>query len=362
MIKKQKKIFALICLTVFQFSCSRDDEAPIETISIDLPSNYELTYGDDLTIDLSEIKEQANSVEFELDFSQTANVKIDNSKNLHDQLKQAMVVSNAGQARINFKSALVYPTGAVSSINDQQIPEEYKVTILASDSNDNPIGEKTISIKVLPGSIQVEGAEISDGISFSYALYSNDETKFNLNAPAIDTDNLTWSLPEIKDYTESITLSDNQIVFSGVEGNPSQQEELKYNLTPSLLKNGFPVCNIQFQVIFIPEIKFFYGFYLPEGDMSILINLLHLSKAGGSKTSAPVLYPSEYSGSYEIVKIEKDEQPYEDLDGIFNIIKETGEVTTKENNTLAAGDYRITIKAITSTGLEFNTFLTLSLE
>ncbi|RAV28701.1 hypothetical protein [Sinomicrobium soli] len=137
---------------------------------------------------------------------------------------------------------------------------------------------------------------------------------------------------------------------------------MSYDLEPALLKDGFPVASTPFRVIFIPQIKFFYGMYFPEDDMSIHLDFLHFALTGGSKTSAPAFYPAEYKSTFEIVSIKKDGELFDDTHEIFGIIEDTGEVTTRENDTLTPGQYELTIRAVSTTGLELTTTLTLAME
>lgn len=361
MFKNYTKFLAIACTALLQFSCSKDDDSSPDIIAIDIPTTFEVPYGEEIDIDLSGVLPEQKDITFSLDFNETTEVQVGNSISLHEQLARAIVIHNGDHAHIRCNSNMLYPNGITSEIENKRIPDAYKILVLARDRNEKIVGEQIVSLKILPGKIEIEGTENSSGILFSYALYSNEDTAFELTAPFISGDNTSWFLPEpVEDA--SIRLDNNKIIFSGIEGNPSRQEETKYDLKPSLLKNGFPIASASFQVIFIPELKFFYGIYLPEGDMSILLNLLHLSVAGGSKTSAPVLYPAEYKGTFEIVSIEKDGLPFEDINRIFGIVEDTGEVTTQENNTLGPGDYLLTIKAISSTGIERTTTLTLALE
>ena len=70
----------------------------------------------------------------------------------------------------------------------------------------------------------------------------------------------------------------------------------------------------------------------------------------------------KYKSKFELVKIEKDGQAFSDSDKIFSINTENGVVSSKEKNNLKPGSYKLTVKAITSTGIALETTLTLVLE
>ena len=125
--------------------------------------------------------------------------------------------------------------------------------------------------------------------------------------------------------------------------------------------SSFRVASTSFRVIFIPKIIFFFGTYYPEYDLTILLNNLHIALSNGYVSAAPALSPETYKSSFAITGIKKDGQVFTDTESIFSINEKTGSVTVKKSTSLTEGAYEISVKALTTTGLEFITTLTLNM-
>jgi len=353
-----------IALFLALAACKKEEKAP-DLVTIDLPETVTLDYGSEKKLDASASLADREGVSLKVSFDRTPNVNIA-AGSLHDKLIQAVTVEK-NEVRIDSK--LLYPNGAVS-VNDgsTKIPDDYRLTVTAQTSDGTVLGERTVSVKVAPGSISIKEAENKEEYPFAFTLYKKEETRFELESPTIPTTGTTWHLPAISGET-TVNLDGNQIKFAGVDGTPSQQPEKTYALEPALLKDGFPIAATKFKVTFIPEVQFFWGDYYPEWDLNIYYPIIQYALAGDFRTAAPVFFPTEYKGTFAIIKLERlappytgDFVPFDDADGIFGIEEATGQITVKKNTTLAPGHYRATVKAVSSVGLEFTTEFTLGLE
>jgi len=367
--KKQTKLSPLACgiaLFLALAACKKEEKSP-DPVTIDLPETVTLDYGSEKKLDVSESLSGRSGVSLKVSFGRTPNVNIAATGSLHDKLSQAVSVEK-NEVRIDSK--LLYPNGAVSVADGTAIPDDYQLTVTAQAADGTVLGERAVSVKVTPGSISIKEAENKEEYPFAFTLYKKEETRFELESPTIPTSGTTWHLPAISGET-SVSLDGNLIKFAGVADGllPSQQPEKVYDLEPELLKDGFPIASTKFKVTFIPEVQFFWGMYWPEDGYRIFFPIVHYSRAGDVRTSAPVFFPTEYKSTFAIVKMERLAPPYDgsfvpfdDTDGIFGIVEDTGQITVKKNTTLAPGHYRATVKAISSVGLEFTTEFTLGLE
>lgn len=347
-------------LLLITSSCSKDEQAPPVEKALELPAEISLSYGEEKTLTLPSTFTEQGNLSLKVEFSKTENIQINASSRLHDKLNGAIRIDDQ-EGKVYINSALLYPNGSVSSISGVRIPETYQLTVIASASNGSTIGEQTISVRVSPGKVGIKGHEHTGELSYAYVLYSDKGADFELEAPAIASAGTTWYLPNPAGEEGIVQLEGNQIQFASTAGDPAQKAEMEYDLSPALQKDGFTIASTTFRVIFIPQIKFFYGIYYPEYNLTIRHDFLHIGLSNGYLSAAPTLYPEKYKSTFAIISIEKDGQTFENKDGIFEINMETGSVKVKKDDSLQAGSYKITVKAITTTGLTFITDLTLSM-
>jgi len=342
-------------------SCKKDAAVVPEEISLSLPSTLSVVYGEVTDLPLpAELTGQAD-LTFKIEFSETENIQIGSGVKLYDKLARAVTVDKQ-QGKIHIDSRLVYPNGAVSSINGNTLPESYKVTVVASSSQGTITGRQTMALRVNPAQARIKDLKETGGIPFAYVLYSDKGAVFELEAPAISTEGTTWYLPAVADANSVVAITGAQIRFSANAGDTKKQAEQTYNLEPALQKDGFTVAATKLRVVFIPQIKFFYGTYYPEYDLTLIFNLLHIALSNGYLSAKPVLYPERYKSTFRISSIAKDGVAYDNSQGIFEIESTTGAVRVKQNSSLTAGQYKLIITALTTTGLEFTTDLTLAME
>jgi hypothetical protein len=349
---------AFLMMTVS--SCKKEEGSSPVPVSLELPSTLTVAYGETAGIALPAELIKQSDVTFNFEFKETNNIQINNGTALHDKLKSAVKFDKA-QGKVIIDSRLLYPNAAVSSVTGNKIPDNYKITVIASSSKGTVTGSQTVAVTVTPAKLKVKNADNTTDIPFAYVLYSKDVTNFELESTAIPTENIGWYLPKTADSESVVSMDGNKVKFAANAGDPKKEAEKAYDLEPALQKDGFTVASTKFRVIFIPQIKFFYGTYYPEYNLTILSNLVHIGLANGYLSSAPTLYPERYKSSFSIFSIEQDGKVYDNTDGIFELNKETGKVTVKQNTKLKAGRYKFMIKALTTTGLEFTSDLTLAM-
>jgi len=363
--KNYKKLVpgaASIFMLLLTFSsCKKDTAIVPEEISLSLPSTLSVVYGEVSDLPLPADLIAQTDVTFKIEFSETENIQIGSGVKLYDKLAKAVTVDKQ-QGKIHIDSRLVYPNGAVSSINGNTLPESYKVTVVASSAQGTITGRQTMALRVSPAQARIKDLKESGGIPFAYVLYSDKGAVFELEAPALSTEGTTWYLPAVADANSVVAITGAQIRFSANAGDAKKQAEQTYNLEPALQKDGFTVAATKLRVVFIPQIKFFYGTYYPEYDLTLIFNLLHIALSNGYLSAKPVLYPERYKSAFRITSIAKDGVAYDNSQGIFEIESTTGAVRVKQNTSLTAGQYKLIITALTTTGLEFTTDLTLAME
>ncbi|RXK86381.1 hypothetical protein [Filimonas effusa] len=340
-------------------SCKKDGQEAISDVDINLPSTLTLNYGEEKDLDIPAELLGRTDLNFTLEFTETENNQINTENRLYDKLAKAITVNRA-QGKIHVNSNFIYPNGAVSSVTGQKLPESYKITVIANSENKTRIGKKTVAITVTPAKFNIKGADNKAEIPYAYVLYNNAGATFELEPGTLSLDGTSWYL-DSKGAETVVSLSGNKIQFKGSAGDPAKKTEKAYDLTPSLKKDGFDIASRPLRVIFIPQIKFFYGAYYPELDLTILLNLVHIGLSNAYVSAAPVLYPENYKSTFSLTSIEKDGKAFEDKDGIFEVNDKTGIITVKKNTTLTAGSYKLSVKATTTTGLEFPATMTLEM-
>jgi hypothetical protein len=359
LLKNYTKLVLIAGLFLSISSCKKDGETPVTGVAINLPSSIALTYGEQQDIDLPADLLSAADVQVRLDFKETNNLQVSSTSKLHDKLGQAITFDKkTGKLHVN--STALYPNNAVSSLTETKLPESYKITVIVSSSEKAFEGKQTVELKIAPAKLSIKGLDNQAAVPFAYVLYG-DPANFDLEASSAITEGAIWNVENKASIGTDITVKSNQLQFPANAGDPNKKAEKAYDVIPVLQKDGFSVASRTFRVVFIPKIKFFYGAYYSDLDLTILLNNLHIALSNGYISSAPTLYPEEYKSGFAILSIVKDGKAIENTDGIFDINSQTGSVTVKKNSVLTQGAYVITVKATTTTGLEFNTTLTLNM-
>lgn len=345
--------------TLLMSSCKKDNQTETREVAIDLPSALTLTYGEekDLVIP-SDLLNQAD-VNLKLEFTDNENIQINAESKLYDKLAKAITIDRK-QGRIHMNSSLIYPNGAVSTITGKKLPDNYKLTVIATSADQKVSGKKTVAVTVLPAKFNIKGLDNTSDIPFAYVLYSDAGAIFEMDASPLSSEATTWDL-DAKEAASVVTLSGNKIQFKSTAGDPSKKNEQSYDLVSKLKKDGFEVASKPFRVIFIPQIKFFYGTYYPEYNLTVLLNQVYIALSNAYVSSAPTLYPEKYKSKFSIITIEKDGKPFENNEGLLTLDEKTGVVSVKKNTTLTQGSYKISVKAVTTVGLEFTSTMTLNM-
>jgi len=351
---------ALILVLGAASSCKKETAPNPTEISLSLPSQVSLRYGETQEINLPKDLSSNNGLIFSFDFSQTGEINLGNGSKLSDKLNQAIKFDDKKQS-IQINSALLYPNGAQSS--SARIPDDYKVTVIAKESHGTVtvLAKESFSIKVMAGSIAIKGLKDGNELPYSYVLYNDQSTDFEIDPLGIPIAGASFHLMK-KDGQENIaSISGTHIKLSKDAGDPKKKAEKSFELTPELRKDGFPVASTTFRVILIPQIKFLFGQYYPDLNLTIDFSLIHIGLSNGYVSAAPTLYPEKYKSTFELVSIQKDGIAFADSEKLFSVNTQTGVVSVKKSDSLKAGSYKVTIKALTTTGLEFTTNLTLAM-
>ncbi|MBS7566746.1 hypothetical protein KHS38_20240 [Mucilaginibacter sp. Bleaf8] len=359
-IKNYTKLLAVAAALLFSISSCKKEEEKQATrqVAVNLPSTLALIYGEETDIALPEDLLKQSHINFRLEFNETDNTQINNSSKLHDKLAKAITIDR-NQGKIHVDSRLLYPNGAVSAVTGSKIPDNYKVTVIASSSQEALEGKQTLAIKIAPARLNIKGVDNKNEVPFAYVLYSNADASFELEAPSVPLDGTAWHLGTEGNLGSVVSLKGNQIQFSASAGDPKKKAEQAYDLVPALQKDGFSIALRSFRVVFIPQIKFFYGTYYSDLDLTLLFNQIHIALSNGYISAAPTLYPENYKSTFSLTSIEKDGVAFDNKDGLFELNTKTGAITVKQNSVLQAGRYKFIVKALTTTGLEFSTDLTL---
>lgn len=349
---------ALILVLGAASSCKKETAPTPTEISLSLPSQVSLRYGETQEINLPKDLSSSAGLAFSFDFSQTGEINLGNGSKLSDKLNQAIKFDGKKQS-IQINSALLYPNGAQSS--SARIPDDYKVTVIAKESHGTVVAKESFSIKVTAGSIAIKGLKDGNELPYSYVLYNDQSTNFEIDPLGIPITGVSFHLVK-KDGQENIaSISGAHIKLSKDAGDPEKKAETSFELTPELRKDGFPIASTTFRVILIPQIKFLFGQYYPDLNLTIDFSLIHIGLSNGYVSAAPTLYPEKYKSTFELVSIQKDGIVFADSEKLFSVNTQTGAVSVKKSDSLKAGSYKVTIKALTTTGLEFTTNLTLAM-
>lgn len=331
-------------LAVFS-SCSKDDQ-PTKEETITLPSTLTLNYGEEKDLDIP-ANVSANAT---LDFSANENIQIDNTSKLNDKLAQAITIDKA-QGKLKVNSALIYPNNTNHVTTGRKLPENYKITFVSGTN------KQTIAITVAAPKYTFKGLDTAAAIPYAYVLYNETGASFEMET-GFSLTGTSWYL-DSKGADSVISISDNKVQFKANAGDPAKKKEQTYNVMTAVTKDGYVIASRQLRVIFIPQIKFFYGTYYPDLDMTIVTNQVYIALSNAYVSPAPTLYPENYKSTFSIVGVEKDGVAFDNKDGILTINETTGAITVKKNTTLTEGSYKLTVKAVTTTGLDFSATMTL---
>lgn len=351
-------LIAGLCLSLS--ACKKEKQLELNTIDLGLPSTVSLVYGQEQDINLPASVQHASDADISLDFSQVKNIQVNSAIKLHDQLSRAVVFDKT-TGKLHVNSILLYPNNSVSSTSGNKIPESYKVTVQASSKSQGIQARQTFELKISPAKLTIKGLDNQSTVPFAYVLYGEAAT-FELEAPAAWLANSRWMLENKAALGADVSLVSNKLSFGTNAGDPAKKAEKAYDLIPVLQKDGFTIASRAFKVTFIPQIKFFYGTYYADLNLTILTNSIYIALSNGYISASPTLYPEQYKSTFAISSIEKNGIAIDNKDGIFAIDEKTGSVIVKKNNTLTQGAYKFTVKARTTTGLEFSTTLTLNME
>jgi len=376
MTKFYVKRMGQFALLLFLFSaCDSDDDFMIDTgaekvpeppkeiepvgylAPLQLPDTIKLTYGEDFIGKLPE-EYQSQNVSFELQFH-SENIEISSEKNLEQVLGTGVYVEETTN-KLMIDSQQLYPNNFSSSVNGNRLPGAYEVTLTASASPTYLPVSKTFFLKIAPASVQIEEMDNSMAIPFAYQMYKDsDAITYHLSTAGLGLENTKWQLHQNGRPDQKVILQDNKVSFAEKPGDPDQEAEWTYDLVVSLERNGFTLATRQFRIRFIPEIKFLYGMYYADLNLTIYTNRLHIPLHKAYQSSAPQIYPEKYKKSFSILSIEKDGTVFSNEEEIISIDPETGQVKVAHNHSLNAGEYLIKVEAQTTTGLSFKTNLTL---
>lgn len=359
-LKNYSRLLVIAGLFLSVSACKKDKQVDLNTIDLGLPSTISLVYGQEQDISLPASLRNAPDASISLDFSQVENIQVNTSTKLRDQLSRAIVFDkNTGYLHLN--SLLLYPNSTVSSTSGNKIPETYKVTVQASSKSQGIQAKQTFELRVSPAKLTIKGLDNQGAVPFAYVLYGDPAT-FELEAPAAWLTNSTWTLENKATLGTDVSFVSNKLSFGANAGDPAKKAEKAYDIIPVLQKDGFTIASKAFKVTFIPQIKFFYGTYYADLNLTILTNSIYIALSNGYLSAAPTLYPEQYKSTFSITSIEKNGVTVDNKEGIFGIDEKTGSVIVKKNTTLKQGAYKFTVKAKTTTGMEFSTTLTLNME
>ncbi|WP_440133890.1 hypothetical protein [Chitinophaga sancti] len=347
-----------VLMTIFS-SCSKEDQKQVKEVAINMPVALSLNYGEEKDLDLPADLLSQQDVNFTLAFTGNENIQINANSRLYDQLAKAITLDRqVGKLHVN--SGLIYPNGAVSGTTGKKLPDNYQVTLIANNQDETLKGKQTITVTVTPAKAGIRGLDNSGDLSYAYVLYSDPEAGFELEANGLSLEGTSWYL-DSTGIAGVVALSGNKIQFKKGAGNPDKKTEKVYELLTTLRKDGFDVASRKFRVTFIPQIRFFYGTYYPEYDLTVVTNQVYIALGNAYVAAAPTLYPEKYKSAFSLIALEKDGIAFEDKDGLFSLNEKTGAITVKKNTSLTAGSYQLRVKALTTTGLTFTTTMTLNM-
>jgi len=211
---------ALILMLGAASSCKKETAPTPTEISLSLPSQVSLRYGETQEINLPKDLSTNAGLTFSFDFSQIADINLGNGIKLSDKLNQAIKFDSEKQS-ILINSSLLYPNGAQSS--SARIPDNYKVTVIAKESQDKVVGKESFSLKITAGSIAIKGLKNGNELPYSYVLYSDQSTDFEIDPLGLPTAGASFQLVK-KDGQENIaSITGTHIKLAKDAGDPEKK-------------------------------------------------------------------------------------------------------------------------------------------
>lgn len=352
----QKTLVGLCLGLLLLNGCEKDSPTGNDPKTVLFPTQSVVTYGEELLIPLPDGYADNGTVTVKFTADQTEDYHFSDGTTLRQKLIGAARYDAAQQA-ILVDSRLLYPNAASSVLSDQVLPEEYVLTVNLSIPSQQVTGLGHVHFTVTPATFTIKGAQLGGGIAFAYGLRGSEETSFKLSAAEAIMEGAEWYLPP----NEFAQVRDGKIVFAPQASGGESDEETVFNLQPALVKDGFVVSSVPFRMIFIREIEFFFGQYYPDLDIKIDLSLRHIGLGNGYLSDPPVLYPDKYKSTFRLKFVEKDGIVFDNTAEIFEVEESTGRVRVKASESLTVGMYKITLEAITTTGMVLETALTLGM-
>ncbi|MBD1433731.1 hypothetical protein H8B06_12905 [Sphingobacterium sp. DN00404] len=344
--------FCFVLLT----ACQKDNAEPKEPATVSFPEKSTVTYGEQLRVPLPEGYGNGGTVQVDFSADQTKDYVFSDGNTLRQKLVKAARY-DAEQHAIFVDSRLLYPTGTSSITSAEVLPSQYIWTVKLSTNLEQDAGLGYLHVTVDPAAVNIEGAEQDAGTAFAYGLYGEVESAFALSAMEDVKKGADWYLP----VTEFAAVREGKIVFDASVSESKGEEETVVNSQPSLVKDGFVVASTPFRMIFIPKIKYLFGQYYPDLDITIDYSTVHIGLSNGYLSAAPVFYPDKYKSTFRLKAVEKNGVPFANSGDIFEVEESSGKVRVKPSENLTAGSYKVYVEAVSSTGLVFVTTLTLGM-
>ncbi|PRD56062.1 hypothetical protein C5749_01880 [Sphingobacterium gobiense] len=337
-------------------ACQKDNFDPRKPETVSFPENSSMTYGEQLRIPLPEGYGHDNNIQVEFSADETKDYVFADGSTLRQKLVKAAHYDTEQRA-IFVDSRLLYPTGTSSITSGEVLPSQYIWTVNLSTNPKQDVGLGYLHVTIDQAAVTIEETEQDAGTAFAYGLHGDMESSFSLSAAEDVKKDADWYLPA----TEFVEIREGKIVFSPSISEGKGEEETVINSQPSLVKDGFLVASTPFRMMFIPEIKYLFGQYYPDLDITIDYSTVHIGLSNGYLSAAPVFYPEKYKSTFRLKAVEKDGAPFANSSDIFEVEESSGKVRVKPSESLTAGSYKVYVEAISSTGLVFVTTLTLGM-
>ncbi|MBD1427007.1 hypothetical protein [Sphingobacterium arenae] len=337
-------------------ACQKDNFDPRKPETVSFPENSSMTYGEQLRVPLPEGYGHDDNVQVDFSVEETEDYVFADGSTLEQKLIKA-VRYDVEEGVIFVDSRLLYPTGASSVTSGEVLPSQFIWTINLSTSARQDAGLGYLHVTIDPANVAIEGTEQDAGMAFAYGLHGEEASTFSLSAAEEVKKGADWHLPA----TEFVEVREGKVVFDPSVSEGKGEEETVVNSQPSLVKDGFVVASTPFRMIFIPEIKYLFGQYYPDLDITIDYSTVHIGLSNGYLSAAPVFYPEKYKSTFRLKTVEKDGASFDNASNIFEVEESSGKVRVKPSESLTAGSYKVYVEAISSTGLVFVTTLTLGM-
>ena len=337
-------------------SCKKDEFESKEPATVAFPEQNSVTYGEQLLVKLPEGLEYTADMKVVFETDQTKDYTFSDGSTLREKLLKAAHF-DAQQGAISIDSKLLYPTGASPIASGERLPEEFVWKIRLSNGSGQPDAIGYLHVTIEPARLLIKETQEQAGTAFAYLLYGEEETTFVLSATENVQQSANWYLP----HTDFVSISAGKIVVDQAVSVGKGEEETIINTEPSLVKDGFVVAQTPFRMIFIPKIKYLFGQYYPDLDITIDYSTVHIGLTNGYLSAAPVFYPDKYKSSFRLKAVEKDGTQFDNSTEIFEVEESTGRVRVKPSDKLTVGSYKVSVEAVSSTGLVFLTTLTLGM-